>query len=244
MKKAISRVLVLLVLLAVSMNAMAAGFRPSATNQGGPILVVTPDDEGREVIGNIVEKDGSIYSTEYHECVLITQVSKAETSTRIPQAATELLLQVYKEIIAPDADFSKIFANLPGAKDMVVRDLFDITALCDELKIELPKNDRTIDLTFKLGVGKDELLNAMIYINGVWQKLPCKNNGDGTATVTFSRLDAPVAFLVPQKDDGTSSNPKTGETVSNDFAVWGVVMGASVLMAAGLLVSLRKKEEN
>lgn len=237
MKKVVSFVLVALLISAMCATFVSAnGFVESITYKPAPELV--GDDKG--VIGHVVDPNGNILSTEYHDCIVVTPVAEAETSNRIPDAAELLLLKVYKEISAEGFKFSsmsdalnKMVASDLGegkdADDLVIRDLFDVSVLCDELKENLAPVGNTLTLTFKVPVDKDIPVYVMTYKNGKWAPIvKSVNNGDGTITCTFEDF-CPVAFMVPVENP--DDTPQTGDTSNNTF--WAVVMiGAALLIVA------------
>ena len=246
MKKVLICLLAVAAVFACALSVSAeAGFVKSITDKGAPDIVA--DEDGN--IGKILGDDGAEYVDCCLDCVIITPVAEAETSTEIPEDAKELLLQVYDELCDPDTKLSEIFDDLnddvkaalgedKDADDLVIRDLFDITGLCSELK-SLPKDGCSIDLTFDLSVGKDVLVLGMIYYDGEWKQLDLANNGDGTVTVQFTEL-CPVAFLVP----GSAANaPTTGEDMGK-LAVWGGLLAVSAVAIVLLVVFGRKKGQN
>lgn len=250
MKKLMSLIMVMAVMMACSISAMATevDFVPSISNKGAPELVITYDANGKMVIGHIFGGGGSIISTEYKDCLVITSVYDAKTSTTIPEDAKEELLKVFDELNADDAKLSKICPELNDivkdelgddwtADDLVVRDLFDITGLCDDLNIELPKDGNTIELKFDLSLPKDAFITAMAYVDGSWQPIvETVNNGDGTITCVFEDI-CPVAFLTT--GSGTATNtPSTDTNVNPDSVVTGSTLNNIILWSVVLLMSL------
>ncbi len=243
MKKIISFVLVaaLLAVMCVTV-ASAERFVESITYKPAPEIVGSGDD--RPVIGYVVDPNGNVVSTEYHDCIVITPVSEAETSERIPADAAELLLDVYSEISADGYKFAsmsdelnKMVASDLGegndADDLVVRDLFDVTVLCDELKEKLAPVGNTLTLKFKVNVDKDTPVYVMSYKGGKWAPIvKTVNNGDGTISCTFEDF-CPVAFMVPTENP--DDTPQTGDASNNTF--WTVVMVSAVLLIAALVAA-------
>ncbi len=247
MKKWLSILLAIVALFSLTLNVAATEvtFVDSIINKGAPDVIIEVNEEGDSVIGEIVNADGDVISEEEEEHIIITSVSDAETSTDIPEDAKELLQDLYEEFNEPGTKLSELFPELDeilpddmDADDLVVRDLFDITAVCDDLKTELPKDGNTIDLSFKVSLGKEQPIYAMVYVDGKWTVVPkIVNNGDGTVTVTFDQL-GPVAFLVPAA--GGTSSPTTGES-HTDLIVWGSVLAISAAALVVLAVLHRRK---
>lgn len=265
MKKLASVLLVILTLFSFSLTVMAKDveFVPSITNKGAPELVVTIDENGNEVIGYLRDANKKVIATEYSDHVVITSVSDAETSTEIPSEAKDLLIKVYDELSLPDTKLSDLcpeldelvkseLGNDKSADDLVIRDLFDITPLCDPLKTELPKDGNVVDFTFKVGIDANTFISAMVYVDGAWKLVPTVNNGNGTVTCTFEDI-CPVAFLVPSNastpsdvviaDGAMDSNViVTGIDNISSIILWGSVMAVSLALIITLCVVSRRKE--
>lgn len=242
MKKLLSVLLAaVLVTVSLTVSVFAEGFAPSITVKPAPDVETTPDPDGKPVIGHVVDENGNILSTEYHDCIVITPVSEAKTSERIPADAAELLLDVYDEISAEGYKFSSMSEKLNGmvaadlgegkdADDLVVRDLFDVTVLCEELETLLAVEGNVITIKFKVAVDKSTPVYVMTYTDGVWEPIvKTVNNGDGTLSCTFEHF-CPVVFMVPA--DNAPDTPPTGDT-SVDNTLWVTLMiGASLLVIA------------
>ena len=233
MKKIICLLTVLLLTIALACPAFAAeSFVPSISEKEEPDIVV--DDEG--VAGVIRGEDGDILDKVEEGCLVITPISKAKTSTEIPEDAREELLYVYDELLNGDM-------TLPYEQDgldpetMVIRDLIDASWLCEEHPAMLEPEGVTIDLTFDIGVSADTKVYVYVYIDGVWTPVPVVNNGDGTVTCTFEKI-CPIAFCVSA---GTGTPPvQTGDAFASQMNMWMVLMvvSAAALVAA---VVLRRK---
>lgn len=233
MKKIICLLTVLLLTVALACPAFAAeSFVPSISEKEEPDIVV--DDEG--VAGVIRGEDGDILDKVEEGCLVITPISKAKTSTEIPEDAREELLYVYDELLNGDM-------TLPYEQDgldpetMVIRDLIDASWLCEEHPAMLEPEGVTIDLTFDIGVDADTKVYVYVYIDGVWTPVPVVNNGDGTVTCTFEKI-CPIAFCVSA---GTGTPPvQTGDAFASQMNMWMVLMvvSAAALVAA---VVLRRK---
>ncbi|MBQ8894609.1 MAG: hypothetical protein IJ043_09435 [Clostridia bacterium] len=250
MKKIVSVLMILVTLFTFSVTAMAADveFVPSIGNKGAPELVVDGD-----VIGHVRNPEGDILSTEHTDCLIITPVAEANTSTEIPEDARDILLQVYEELSKPGTKLSEECPELKKAvaaelgenktaDDLVVRDLFDVTSVCSDLDQHLAKEGNVLDLTFKLGLGKDAFVTAMVYVDGAWKPLPkVVNNGDGTVTAYFEAL-CPVAFLV--EADVAGQSPDTGDHSASDLALWIALMAVSLALIVVLVVFARRSRSN
>ena len=234
MKKLICLLTVLALAMAFACPVFAAeAFVPSISDKEEPDIV--PDDEG--VIGEIKGEDDEVIDKVEGDCLVITPISEAETSTRIPEDAREELLYVYEELLSGDM-------TLPYEQDgldpetMVIRELIDASWLCEEHPAMLEPEGVTIDLTFDIGVNADTKVYVYVYIDGVWTAVPVVNNGDGTVTCTFEEL-CPIAFCVAA---GTGKPPvQTGDEF--DPTLWIVVLAVSAVALVGIVVMRRKLTE-
>lgn len=256
MKKALSLFLVVVTLAtAFSMSVSADNFVPSITNKPAPELVTTIDGDGKKVIGHVVDPQGNKLTTEYHDCLVITSVFEAkENATNIPEDARTILLDVYDELSADDMKLSTLsdelnkqvadkFGNGNNADKLVVKDLFDISVLCDELEEELAPEGNVMSLTFKLPVDAQEFVAVMTYNDGEWSPIvSAVNNGNGTITCTFEHF-CPVAFLVPEGEMTNDPPAQTGDNMAPQIVFWGVVMVVSTALIVVLVVGQRNKRK-
>lgn len=264
MKKFISILLAMLTLLSFSASVMAADsdFVPSITNKGAPEFAVTIDEDGKGVIGYLRQEDGTVIAIEYEDHVVITSVSDADDSDEIPEDAKKTLKDVYDDLCKDDTKLSDLCPDLNDlvssklgddktADDLVIKDLFDITPLCDDLKTQLPTDGIVVDFNFKVALDPDAFIAAMVYVDGVWKLVPTVNNGDGTITCTFEEI-CPVAFLVPAdsatdgviSDGATDSNVTivTGKDNLTSILFWGGTMALSLGLIVVLCVVTRRKK--
>lgn len=246
MKRVISLLVALVLCFSLSCTVLADEFVESITDKGAPEIVPVKDPDGNNAISYISE-DGQIIDYIYEDCLLITPVSQAKTSTLIPDDAGELLLEVYDKLSngSMNLPYEKFNANLDPAK-MVIRDLFDASWLCDNFseisghpnhpEIIAPKGV-TVTITFNLGVGKNTDVYCMTYKNSEWNPIvSCVNNGDGTVTCVFEDF-CPIAFSVgsgnvtPPSQTGDASTP----------VLWIILMSVSVVALGAVLVLSRRK---
>lgn len=229
MKRVVTLLMTVVLLLTVTVQAMAVGFVPSIGYKGAPALVSSEDG----YVGVIKDSAGKELSKEEADCIVITPVAEAETSKDLSYEEQKVFLAVYKELKEKGIE---IFPELKN-KNIVVRDLFNISSDCDKLNEFLPKEGNTLNLTFNLNLGKKANIEAMLYADGKWAKMPVVNNADGTVTVTFEKLGI-VAFLV----EGGEAAPDTGDHSAKDLALWiGLMVASAGAIVALLVVALRKK---
>lgn len=247
MKKWMTSLLAIVMCIALAAPVMAADFVKSVTYKPAPELV--SDDDG--IVGHIVDEDGNILSDEHEDCFLITPIAESDSLGEKYPEAQELLEKTYEEFTSGE----KKLSDVPGLNelaekelgegktgdDFVIRDFFDIMILCDDYPL-LKEEGNTIDLTFDVGIASGAYMVAMVYIDGEWQLVELKNNGDGTVTGTFEDV-CPVAFLVPA-DSIVEETPTTGDNNFKTITTWSVVailaLGA---MVAAVTVYRRKMEK-
>ena len=249
MKKVICMLTVLALAMAFACPVFAADvFVPSISEKEEPDIVI--GEEG--VLGEIKGEDGVIDKVE-GGCLVITPISKVDTSTEIPEASRTELKYVYQELLSGNM-------TLPYEKDgldpntMVIRELIDASWLCEDHPVMLEPEGVTIDLTFDIGVDANTRVYVYVYVDGQWTSVPVVsnkeeqtpavgragtapvyNNGDGTVTCRFEKL-CPIAFCVAA---GTGNPPvQTGDQFNP--TLWIVLLAVSAVALVGVVVLLRK----
>lgn len=207
MKKFVVFTLVLVLLMSNITIASASGYLPSVSYEAFPGLVIIEDEEGNKIIGYVENAQGEVISTEYHGCILITPVMDAKRHVSfLSLEAENLLIDTYETLAAPDAKLSVLIPELNDiakealgehatADNLVIRELIDITAVCEDLIHFLEQDGNTLSLTFKMVVPKEAFVTVMTLKNGKWEEAEeVINNDDGTVTVKFGQL-CPVLFV-------------------------------------------------
>lgn len=236
MRRIVTLLLVLVLCISLACPVFADEFVPSISDKNAPEIVPGKDPDGKPTIGRIL-KDGEVIDYIYEHCLVVTPVSQAKTSTLIPDAAEELLLDVYAKLNsgAMQLPYEKISSKL-DPKKMVIRDLFDASWLCEEHPEMVAPAGVTVELTFDLGIGKNTDVYVMTYKNNAWNPIvSVENNGDGTVTCVFEDF-CPIAFAVQQ---GSSTPPsQTGDTA--DLTLWIALLAVSALGLVAVVVFRRK----
>ena len=236
MRRIVTLLLVLVLCISLACPVFADEFVPSISDKNAPEIVPGKDPDGKPTIGRIL-KDGEVIDYIYEGCLVVTPVSQAKTSTLIPDAAEELLLDVYAKLNsgAMQLPYEKISSKL-DPKKMVIRDLFDASWLCEEHPEMVAPAGVTVELTFDLGIGKNTDVYVMTYKNNAWNPIvSVENNGDGTVTCVFEDF-CPIAFAVQQ---GSSTPPsQTGDTA--DLTLWIALLAVSALGLVAVVVFRRK----
>lgn len=231
---AILAVLMLCATMVLPVAAAENDFTPSVTNKPAPEIVPVMDPEGNPAIGVICNDDGQIVGYVYEDCLIVTSVSEAKTSDRIPEASKKLLLDVYEKLISGKMTlpYEKHDSKL-NTSNMVIRDLFDATFVCEEHPAMLEPAGVTLRITFNIGVAKGVDVYTMTYKNDAWNPVVSTvNNGDGTVTCTFEHL-CPVEFSVQ-----TAEEPpvQTGDDSGKYLAIWGGIAAVALVAIVVLTV--------
>lgn len=230
MKRFISIVTVLLLCLSLAYPAYAAEeFVPSISYKDHPEVVPAPGGGP----GEIIDEDGEVIDELDDDCIVITPVSEAEDSDEIPDEARETLLEVYDDLTDGDMElpYDLVDENI-DPEDMVIRDLIDISLICDEHS-EYLEEGNYLRITFDLGVDPDTDVIVMVYSDGQWYPaIDVINNGDGTVTVILDRVGV-VAFSVAVRD-----SVQTGD--NTNLLLWTVLLIASAAALVALVILRRK----
>lgn len=239
MKKLLCLMVVLLMCLGFAAPVYAAEdtFVPSISEKDGPEIVPGKDDEGKPTIGRVLDENGEVIDYIYEGCLVITPVSKANVSKEIPVDAKELLLSVYDQLKSGTMQipYEKISSTLDPSK-MVIRELVDISWLCDEHPELVEPKGVTIELTFDMGVKADTDVYVMSYKNNEWGTVvKTVNNGDGTITCEFEDF-CPVSFSVRKGSE--TPPPQTGD--NTDLTLWIALMVVSFAGIAAVFFFYRK----
>ena len=241
-----------------------------------------------ERVGEVhCNENGHLYATvekihengcgEGHRCLLLTPLSMAETDDEIPEEARELLLWVYEQILEKgmsfirnaelDAYIKEQLGNDKTVEDLVVRDLFDVTVLCEELEEYLEPEGNVVCLDFDLGLEPGSFVAVLAYKNDQWQMIEdVEILEDGTVTCTTFEHFCPVAILVADEQMGPSMSttvpapgkaptnnghvpastdaPDTGVSANNSIVLWTVVAAAAVVALVVLFALQRKSKKN
>lgn len=242
MKRLLALTLAIVMMLTLTFSVSAAQFAPSITNKGAPEFVIRENIDGKDIIGAIIGPDGKELCKENLDCFIVSSITDALSGKDLPEGVKEELIKVYndfkngKKLSEVCPALREIVEEKWGADknvdDLVIKDLFDITEDCDDVKENL-KNGAVLDLTFDLGIGSSTFITAMVYVDGKWVPVvDCINNGDGTVTVKFDQI-CPVAFLVP----GSGQNIDVVSPTTSDasgIALWVGVM----VIALGAIVAI------
>lgn len=204
MKKVWCLVIVLVLALSMACSVFAADgsenddeFTSSVAVDSG--WVQYKDDSGKNIWGEIVTEDdlGGCISIIGEECILDVSVFEAMHNEGVPAAIKDKLIDIYHAILGNDIEFpyDQIDSRLKP-EYMVIRDLIDLSWLCDEHKEWDEKDGHYVKLTFNVGVKENLPVYAMVYNGEEWvPAIDVVNNDDGTVTVIMEDIGM-VAFSV------------------------------------------------
>ena len=180
MKKITAIFITAIMMLTLAMPAFATDFVDSVTGQPAPgVEDVTIVDEN----DNVVEDKGK-------SGIRITPISEADT---LPDEDRKELEDVFKGLSDGTMDLPEEVEDAFG-DDAVVKDLFDVTP--DEDVAAAMEDGNKVKFTLDAGVNPGEDVMVAAWVDGQWVMADkVVNNGDGTVTVTMSKL-CPVAVFV------------------------------------------------
>lgn len=250
MKKTIVFLFVLVMCMALTCPVFAAqdDFVPSISFKDEPDIVPVVDPNGDPAIGITYHEDDveDIISYIYEDCLIITPVSKVDTSKDIPAEAAEELKYVYNALVSGEMKLPYDKVSGYDGQDMVILELVDASWLCGtpvsdhDHPEEVEPEGVVFDITFNLGVDEFTNVVVMTYNDGQWNPISkVVNNGDGTVTCTFEHL-CPVAFSVSTNYSDTP--PQTGDQ-TNVWIWFAVMIVAAAGIVAVVVVMLRKKKK-
>lgn len=125
--------------------------------------------------------------------------------------------------------------NVVSNDELVVRDLFEILPDGEEAEKALTEKG-SIQVTLDADLSANALFEVYENVQGAWRKIPAKNNGDGTITITIESFGA-IALLV----EGEPDLPQTGDTKLT--ALWISLMLVSFATIQTLIVVYTKKNK-
>ncbi len=147
---------------------------------------------------------------DHNDPITVTPVSDPDASDELKEA--------YERLESGEDELPTDISN------PVIRDLFEIEGNCEDAE-----NAEELDITIDAGVDPDQPIDVFGYVNGAWRKLPSKNNGDGTITVTINGFG--IIALVA----GSTRLPATGD-IQNNNTLWVVAMIASLALIPTLTI--------
>lgn len=250
MKKVIAIFTVVILVLSLGTTAFAAQIIPSVEEKDAPVVVAPADKTQADTAAVIVDTDYKVIKEVSATKLIVTGVANADTSTEIPAESKADLKAAYTQLSNAKTKLSviipamndivkKALGNGKNADNLIVRDLFDVSLVCEESNKLLLDEEHRLVVTFNIGVKKDQFVTAMKYntTTDAWETIyKVTNNGDGTVTCEFDHL-CPIAFLVEGGDAA-----QTGDD-SVSLYVWVAIAAVAAGLIVVLFVIKNKKEK-
>lgn len=192
-------VVITAVLLSLSVGQVFAAIAPSVSQKPAPKTVGAV---------TITDANGNKITISADDIKIVADVDLESLSPE----EREVYEKAKAELTAADSQYSKDLAehltkNFPGidAKNVVVRELFDIS-LSDNVAFE---EGQKLELTFDSKYKSDDTVMVIVYNkeSSKWDFIDPEDiliNPDGTLTVNFPHF-SPVAFLVVDKEASTAT---------------------------------------
>lgn len=243
--------LIMCVCMLAPVSATNDDYVPSVTYTSTELVTIGLSEDGQEIVGYIVDKDGKVLSVAYRGCVRVDSLEEAlDEESNIADSVRKLLIDLYNQFLNNEVKLSENsvglnewvaekFGEENNADNLVIRDLFDIQVHHEECNNWLEQEGTTIDLTLDVDMEKDSVFQVIRFKDGKWELLEkvVNNNedddpeNDGTITITSERY-CPVAVVVPgEMNDGTTSG----------FNIWYAII-ALIIAFIGWLMSKKAKK--
>lgn len=251
MKKIIAIFIAALLIMSFGTTAFAAEFVPSVSEKDAPVVVAPEDIQEEGTAALIVNLDYEVIKEIPGTKLIVTGIGNADKSTEIPEEARVTLKKVSAELAKADVKLSEVIPAMndlvkeklgadKNADNLIIRDLFDVSLVCEETNELLIDEAHRLVIKFDIGIAKDKFITAMKYNMEAecWETIyNVTNNGDGTITCEFDHL-CPIAFLV-------EGNPEAAQTGDNSVSlyIWIALAAVSAGLIVVLFVTKNKKEK-
>lgn len=235
MKKVITLMVTLVMVAAMAVPAWAADFTPSVAGKAAPAIMGAVDGYGNPIDMDAItitpfgEKDGA-------DAVISEALERA---FKLIEEAEDLTALVPKEKL--EEALAKLTDEKLDLKDLVVRDLFDVT---------VPEGTKfPVTLTYDLKIKADEWVMVLHNVKGdEWEVIDpdkVKNNGDGTLTVVHDSL-SPIAFVVKAEgakttETAATAKPAEPEETGGHTSTILIVLAVIAAIAAAFFFARSKK---
>ena len=210
MKKITALFISVMMVVALAIPVFAEGaYMDSITAKPAPEIV----GEG-DVIGDVIDNgndEGDIHSG---DIIITPYVDKDE----LDDEARANLDEAFSRIRSGNMDYPKGMEDILGGKP-VAKDLFDVDVIDEDLlkDIEVGKEIR---FTLNIGIGAGEPVVVASFVDGEWiMATETINNGDGTITVTLSKIGTIGVFVKGEETvepTEPTATPEPGEPVGSD----------------------------
>lgn len=250
-KRALSSLLVITLVTALSTTAFAAGFTPSVESKPAPEIETQTGSDGEEYAGIIYDEVGKEVAGVPFGDIFVTPIS-AVSKAPLPEIKT-MLESAYDQIKSAEqlTDLNAELESIIQEKsveleidELAVRDLFDVTVtgIYEEY---LSQEGNSITINFNLSADPEALVTVLVYCGEgtTWKIVPDDHiirHSDGTVDIIFDELCA-IAFVFDvgqlKVDPNAPYSPQTGEPVI--YTVFWCIGGA--IAAFALVCIVRKR---
>ena len=197
MKKTLSILLVVMLVLSLSANAFADNFVSSVANAGAPELAEASDADSADVAS-------------------VIEVIPNDEAEKLEEAEQKVMEDAFKSLDEAE-DLAAVCPELKEAaadKAVAVSDLFTIK----------PKADVKFPLEIKLkNKNLDNFVGIMQFVDGEWKWIDAEIDENGNLVLTVDQLG--VFAIVVAVDDAVS--PATGDSVPYGFILGAVVLAGA-----------------
>lgn len=226
MRKVLTVLAVVVLSMALSLNAFAVGFVGSATAEQAPTIVGGETTDG---------------DSEGGSGLVVVPVAGADESD-LTEEQKEELKSAYDQLSKGEMTYPEEVGKTLG-DNAAVKDLFYLDG-------ELTEGETT-EVTLDAGVAAGEKVVVAVLVDGEWVTVPAVNNGDGTITLTLDTLGTIAIFVEgeepkaeePVVEEPTVEEPAGTEEAEGGFPVVPVVGGVGILAIIFWLLAKRKKED-
>lgn len=205
-----------------------------------------------QVIGTAVHADGVDHD---HSCLIVTPYSEIPEASEVPEEDKALIHWVYDQILKQGMSFFENCAGLnehiasilgegKSVQDLIVKDLFEVTVLCDELEEWLEPEGTTICLDFDLDLAPSTFVEVVAYKGGEWRRIENVEVVDGHVVCNTFENFCPVAVLVSTEQIAETAAVETVDTGDmSNMGLWIAVAGVSLAALLVCAVALRKSKK-
>lgn len=207
MKKITAFLISVMMVAALAVPVFAEGaYMDSITAKPAPEIVGDGD-----VIGDIIEDGEDVGDIGEGDLIITPFVDKDELDDE-PRSNME---DAFEQIKSGNAEYPPEMEEILGGEP-VAKDLFDVDVIDDELLKELEEG-KEIRFTLDVNIGAGELVAVACFVDGQWiMAAEAINNGDGTITVTLSKIGTIGVFVKGEDKVEPTVTPEPGEPTGGD----------------------------
>lgn len=242
MKKLLKVSVAIVMIMTLSLSAMASNIVKSSEIKPGPPV---PEIEVIDIMGEKVDVPLSN--------LVVTPISESKEAAEDIKVKLDNAKEQIEKVEVLTELSSDLETTIPEgmvAEDLVVRDLIDVSVVGEAA--EILKAGGSIAARFELGVDPDEFLAVLHnYDADLWETIPedrITKHENGDVTVLFTSL-SPVAFVVGRDsvsiDEEGPNSPATAEIADSNgsnAAVTAICGIACIAVGLTLLAVLLKKK--